>query len=77
LRTVSDNNGALKSQYKANQSFEHRFQQCLSGNVLTNTIPNRNLPFTGGIPLIALAAFVLIALGVGATAFRTMVRRER
>ena len=77
LHVVQGDNGALKNQYKGDQLFEHRFQQCLSGNVLANTIPHSNLPFTGGMPLIALAAIGLISLGVGATVFRAMMRRGR
>jgi hypothetical protein len=66
LRAVSDDRGALKAQYRGDQLVEHRFQQCLSGNVLTNTIPNRNLPFTGGPPLFAagLICLWIAALGI-------------
>jgi hypothetical protein len=75
LRQVRGDNGALKNQYNGNQLFEHRFQQCLSGNVLTNTIPNRNLPFTGGMSLIALVAIGLAPLLAGAAVLRAMMRR--
>ncbi len=76
LHVVQGDNGALKNQYRGDQTFEHRFEQCLSGNVLANTIPHRNLPFTGGMSLIALAAIGLISLGLGATVvFRDLIRR--
>jgi hypothetical protein len=76
LHVVQGDNGALKNQYRGDQTFEHRFEQCLSGNVLANTIPRRNLPFTGGMSLIALTAIGLISLGLGATVvFRGLMRR--
>ena len=75
LHVVQGDNGALRNQYRGDQTFVHRFQQCLSGNVLANTIPHSNLPFTGGMSLIALAAIGLISLGVGASVFRAMMRR--
>ncbi len=65
LHVVRDDNGALRNQYRGNQLVEHRFEQCLSGDVLANTIPNRRLPFTGGPPLpLAGGLLLLVALAV-------------
>jgi hypothetical protein len=75
LRTVRDDRGALKAQYKGDQLIVQRFEQCLSGNVLADTIPNRNLPFTGGMSLLALAAIGLASLVAGAAVLRAVMRR--
>jgi hypothetical protein len=72
LRTIRDGRGAVRTQY---ESIVQRFEQCLSGNVLADTIPNRNLPFTGGMSLLALAAIGLAALVAGAAVLRAVMRR--
>jgi hypothetical protein len=72
LRTVRDGRGALRAQY---ETMVQRFEQCLSGNVLADTIPNRNLPFTGGMSLLALAAIGLASLVAGAAVLRAVMRR--
>jgi hypothetical protein len=77
LRQVSDDRGALLGQYRGNELIVQRFEQCLSGDVLVDTIPNRNLPFTGGMPLLGLAALGLVALIAGAAVLRAVMRRAR
>ncbi len=81
LHVVQDENGTLRHQYRGGNGNDelvaHRVEQCLSGNVLTNTIPHRRLPFTGGMSLIGLAAIGLVSLAAGATVFRAMLRRAR
>ena len=81
LHVVQDDNGALRRQYRDgngnDQLIVQRREQCLSGDVLANTIPRRRLPFTGGMSLVSLAAIGLISLAAGATVFRAMMRRGR
>jgi hypothetical protein len=75
LRVVRDENGALRRQYLNDDLIVQRFEQCLSGDVLRDTIPNRKLPFTGGMPLFGLAAIGLVSLIVGAAVLRAVMRR--
>jgi hypothetical protein len=75
LRTVSDDQGALRDQYRGNEQIVQRFEQCLSENVLADTIPNRNLPFTGGMSMLFLAAIGLAAVVAGAAVLRAVMRR--
>jgi hypothetical protein len=75
LRAVRDDRGALKRQYQNDELIVQRFEQCVSGDVLRNTIPNRKLPFTGGMPLFGLAALGLVSLIVGAAVLRAVLRR--
>jgi hypothetical protein len=79
LRQVSDENGVLFRQYRDgdrdDEFIVQRFEQCLSGDVLADTIPNRNLPFTGGMPLLGLAALGLASLIAGAAVLRAVTRR--
>jgi hypothetical protein len=77
LRSVSDERGALLGQYRGNELIVQRFEQCLSGGVLVDTIPDRKLPFTGGMPLLGLAAVGLVSLIAGAAALRAVMRRAR
>ncbi len=77
LRSVRDDRGALKTQYRGDELVVQRFEQCLSGDVLANTIPDRNLPFTGGIPLLGLAALGLASLVAGASVLGAVMRRGR
>jgi hypothetical protein len=55
LRAVRDENGLLFRQYRdgdrEDELIVQRFEQCLAGDVLADTIPDRTLPFTGGMPL--------------------------
>src|SRR5215210_4594155 len=62
LRQVSDYGGTLRHQYRGDELIVQRFEQCVSGDVLRNTIPNRKLPFTGGMPLVGLAAIGLVTV---------------
>jgi hypothetical protein len=79
LRQVSDENGVLFRQYRDgdrdDEFIVQRFEQCLSGDVLADTIPNRNLPFTGGMPLLGLAALGLVSLIAGGAVLRAVTRR--
>jgi hypothetical protein len=64
LRTVRDEQGALRDQYRDDELIVQRFEQCLSEDVLADTIPDRNLPFTGGAPFSLLAGGALLAAGL-------------
>jgi hypothetical protein len=79
LRQVSDEDGALLGQYRRgdreDELIVQRFEQCVSGDVLVDTIPNRKLPFTGGMPLLGLAAIGLVSLIAGAVVLRAVMRR--
>ena len=79
LRTVRDENGALRAQYRDgdrdDELIVQRFEQCVSGDVLRDTIPNRNLPFTGGMPLLGLSAIGLASLVAGVAMLRAVLRR--
>jgi hypothetical protein len=48
LRVVRDDRGALRRQYRDDELIVQRFEQCISADVLADTIPDRKLPFTGG-----------------------------
>ena len=80
LRVVRDDNGALRHQYRDgngnDELIEQRFEQCLSGDVLADTIPNRNLPFTGGMSLLFLGAIGLAAIVAGVSVLRAVTRHE-
>jgi hypothetical protein len=75
LRTVRDDSGALRAQYRGDELIVQRFEQCLSGDVLAGTIPDKNLPFTGGMSLLGLAAIGIAALIAGAAVLRAVLRR--
>jgi hypothetical protein len=64
LRTVRDENGALRAQYRDgdrdDELIVQRFEQCLSEEVLADTIPDRNLPFTGGVSLPSGGGLILL-----------------
>jgi hypothetical protein len=77
LRTVRDDRGALLDQYRRDEEIVQRFEQCLSENVLADTIPNRNLPFTGGMSLVFLAAIGLAAIVASIAVLRAVMRRAR
>ncbi len=75
LRQVSDDRGTLRHQYRGDELIVQRFEQCVSGDVLRNTIPNRRLPFTGGMPLSGLAAIGVVFAIVGIAMLRAVTRR--
>src|SRR5215211_1993167 len=77
LRVVRDDRGALRNQYQNDELIVHRFEQCISADVLKDTIPNRLLPHTGGLPLIGLAFLGLAAIAVGASVLRAAIRCGR
>ncbi len=63
LRVVRDENGALRRQYNGDEMVVQRFEQCLEGDVLANTIPNRLLPDTGGPSLPVGGGVLLLVVG--------------
>ena len=81
LRVVRDEDGVLRRQYRdgdgGDEQIVQRFEQCLEGDVLANTIPNRLLPDTGGAPLLGLAAIGLATLVAGASVLGAVTRRRR
>ncbi len=81
LRVVRDENGALRGQYRDGRGDDElivqRFERCLEGDVLRNTIPNRLLPDTGGASLLGLAALGLASLVAGASVLGAVTRRGR
>ena len=81
LRVVRDENGALRGQYRDGDGDDElivqRFERCLEGDVLRNTIPNRLLPDTGGASLLGLAALGLASMVAGASVLRAITRRRR
>jgi hypothetical protein len=76
LRVVRDDSGALKGQYSGDEVIVQRFEQCISEDVFAKTIPDRKLPFTGGMPLLGLAAIGLASLVAGASVLRAVTRRR-
>ena len=77
LRVVRDDRGALRNQYQNDELIVQRFEQCISADVLRDTIPKRLLPHTGGLPLIGLAFLGLAAIAVGASVLRAAIRCGR
>jgi hypothetical protein len=75
LRAVRDDRGALRDQYVGDELIVQRFEQCLSEDVLADTIPDRKLPFTGGMSLLFLAAIGLAAIVAGVSVLRAVMRR--
>jgi uncharacterized repeat protein (TIGR01451 family) len=73
LRVVRDDRGALQAQYRDDELIVQRFEQCLSEDVLADTIPNRNLPFTGG-PLLPSGGGLLLLVAAAVLAGR-IIRR--
>jgi hypothetical protein len=52
LRVVRDDGGNVRHQYRDDELIVRRFEQCLSEDVIADTIVNRKLPDTGGVPLL-------------------------
>ncbi|MCA1688157.1 MAG: hypothetical protein LC714_06120 [Actinobacteria bacterium] len=81
LRVVRDEDGALRHQYRDgdrdDELIVQRFEQCLEADVLRDTIPGRRLPFTGGMPLLGLAALGLASIVAGGTLLGAVTRRRR
>ena len=69
LRVVRDEGGALRHQYRGDELIVHRFEQCVSADVLRDTIPNRLLPNTGGPPIL-LAPWLLALAAAGIVLLR-------
>jgi hypothetical protein len=74
LREVRDDMGALRAQYRDDELIVQRFEQCISADVLADTIPDRRLPFTGGSPFSLLAAGALLVAGL--LAGKWVIRRR-
>jgi hypothetical protein len=77
LRVVRNDQGALRVQYRDDDLIVQRFEQCLEGEVLADTIPDEDLPYTGGVPLLGLAAIGLASMVAGASVLRAATRRRR
>jgi len=77
LRVVRDDRGALRHQYQNDELIVQRFEQCISADVLRDTIPKRLLPGTGGLPLLGLAALGLVSIVAGASVLGAGIRRGR
>jgi hypothetical protein len=75
LRAVRDDRGALRDQYVGDELIVQRFEQCLSEDVLADTFPDRQLPFTGGMSLLFLGAIGLAAIVAGFLVLRAVTRR--
>jgi uncharacterized repeat protein (TIGR01451 family) len=73
LRVVRDDRGALRDQYRDDEVVVQRFEQCLSEDVLADTIPDRKLPFTGG-PSLPFGGGLLLLVAAVALAGR-IIRR--
>jgi hypothetical protein len=61
---VRDDRGALRHQYQDDELIVHRFEQCISADVLSDTIPNKLLPNTGG-PYLLLVPWLAALLTAG------------
>jgi hypothetical protein len=67
LHVVRDEGGGVRDQYRGDELIVRRFEQCLSEDVLKDTIVNRKLPDTGGPALLLLPGSLAIAgFAVGA-----------
>jgi hypothetical protein len=64
LRVVRDEQGNLRRQYLDDDLIVQRFEQCLEGEVLKSTIPDEDLPYTGGTSLFLLAGGALLITGL-------------
>ena len=73
MRVVRDEQGALRDQYLDDELIVQRFEQCLSEDVLADTIPDRKLPFTGG-PFLPFGAGLLLLVAAAVLAGR-IIRR--
>jgi hypothetical protein len=64
LHEVRDVRGNVRSQY--DELITRRFERCLSRDVIPGTIVDRNLPATGGVPLLVLGipAIALVVAGI-------------
>jgi hypothetical protein len=62
LHMVRDEGGGVRDQYRDDELIVRRFEQCLSEDVLRDTIVNRKLPDTGGAPLLLMLGPLAIAL---------------
>jgi hypothetical protein len=74
LKVVRDDRGNVRQQYQGDELIVRRFEQCLSEDVIADTIVNRKLPDTGGpFPLLVLG---LAAVALGALAGIVVLRRS-
>jgi LPXTG-motif cell wall-anchored protein len=70
LHVVRDEGGNVRHQYRDDELIVRRFEQCLSKDVLRDTIVNRKLPDTGGTPLLVLGSLAAALVGAGLLAAR-------
>jgi hypothetical protein len=70
LHVVRDDQGNVRHQYRDDELIVRRFEQCLSEDVLRDTIVNRRLPDTGGPPLLLLGSLAAALVGAGLLAAR-------
>lgn len=67
LHVVRDEAGGVRDQYRDDELIVRRFEQCLSEDVLKDTIVNRKLPDTGGpFSLLMLGSLTIAGFAVGA-----------
>jgi hypothetical protein len=75
LRVVRDVRGNVRHQYQGDELIDRRFEQCLSKDVLADTIVKGKLPGTGGpFPLLVLG---IAAVAVGAAVGIVILRRSK
>jgi hypothetical protein len=67
LKVVRDDRGNVRHQYHNDELIVRRVEQCLSEDVIADTIANRNLPDTGGPPLLLMLGPLAITLIVAGT----------
>jgi hypothetical protein len=65
LRVVRDDGGNVRHQYRDDELIVRRFEQCLSEDVIADTIVNRKLPDTGGVPLLVPGFLAIALVGAG------------
>jgi hypothetical protein len=71
LRVIRDDRGNVRHQYRGDELIVRRLEQCLSREVIAETIPNRKLPDTGGPPLLLMLGPLATALaGAGIVVLR-------
>jgi hypothetical protein len=65
LHVVRDVRGNVRRQYEDDEQITRRFERCLSKDVIPGTIVDRNLPATGGVPLLVLGFPAIALVGAG------------
>ena len=65
LHVVRDEGSGVRDQYRDDELIVRRFEQCLSEDVIADTIVNRKLPDTGGPPMPVLGSLAVALVGAG------------